>query len=132
MSLCGANKRYSPPVVMFRDFVQSEHILKADRDNIEIQQSEFYNKRKVAMLLFRVEETTSQSQFLAHYSFTPIGKTPEGTAFHIRGGKAKLRTNSTLAISSEEEGEEEDDDDIYSEGNSFLDRTYFLNKRKVS
>ena len=115
MSLCGANKRYSPPVVMFRDFVQPEHILQSDEDNTEIQQSEFYNKRKVAMLLFKVEETTTQSQFLAHYSFTPIGKTPEGTAFHIRGGKVKLRKNSTFAFSSEEEKE----DDIYSEGNLF-------------
>merc|ERR1712223_2356881 len=59
-----------------------------------------------------VEETTTQSQFLAHYSFTPIGKTPEGTAFHMRGGKVKLRKNSTSAFSSNIEGEE---DDIYSE-----------------
>ena len=115
MSLCGANKRYSPPIVMFRDFVQAENILPSDVDNTEIQESEFYNKRKVAMLLFKVEETTTQSQFLAHYSFTPIGKTPEGTAIHIRGGKVKLRKNSTLALSSEEENE----DDIYSEGNLF-------------
>ena len=101
---------------MFRDFVQPEHILQSDEDNTEIQQSEFYNKRKVAMLLFKVEETTTQSQFLAHYSFTPIGKTPEGTAFHIRGGKVKLRKNSTSAFSSNVEGEE---DDIYSEGDYF-------------
>ena len=33
-----ANKRYSPPVVMFRDFVQSEHILRSDEDKAEIQQ----------------------------------------------------------------------------------------------
>ena len=117
MSLCGANKRYSPPVVMFRDFVQPEHILQSDEDNTEIQQSELYNKRKVAMLLFKVEETTTQSQFLAHYSFTPIGKTPEGTAFHIRGGKVKLRKNSTSAFSSNVEDEEEED--VYSEGDYF-------------
>ena len=97
---------------MFRDFVQQDQILSSDLDTTEIQQSEFYSRRKVAMLLFKVEETTTQSQFLAHYSFTPIGKTPEGTAFHIRGGKVKLRKNSTLAFSSEEEKE----DDIYSEG----------------
>ena len=97
---------------MFRDFVQQDQILSSDLDTTEIQQSEFYSRRKVAMLLFKVEETTTQSQFLAHYSFTPIGKTPEGTAFHIRGGKVKLRKNSTLAFSSEEEIE----DDIYSEG----------------
>ena len=69
------------------------------------------------MLLFRVEETTSQSQFLAHYSFTPIGKIPEGTALHIRGGRVRP-TNSTSMISSEE-------DDRYSKGIMFYIYFYF-------
>ena len=98
-----------------KGFTVSDYLLFIINVCREIQQSEFYSRRKVAMLLFKVEETTTQSQFLAHYSFTPIGKTPEGTAFHIKGGKVKLRKNSTLAFSSEEEKE----DDIYSEGNLF-------------
>ena len=117
MALCGANKRYSPPVVLFRDFVQSEHIIENEEseDNsfskstdTDLQRGLAFNKKNVALLLFRVEETTSQSQFLAHYSFTPIGENPEGTALHIRGGKASQR-NSTLTSSSEE-------DYTYSEG----------------
>ena len=119
MALCGANKRYSPPVVVFRDFVQPEHVLEIDKDDgnrflnnmdtkVERGSEQQLNKKKVAMLLFRVEETTSQSQFLAHYSFTPIGKTPEGTAFHVRGGKV-IPANSTLTDSSEE-------DETYSKG----------------
>ena len=70
-----------------------------------------FNKKKVAMLLFRIEETTSQSQFLAHYSFTPIGKVPEGTALHMRGGGIRP-SNSNSTILSEE-------DDTYSKGNDF-------------
>ena len=120
MSLCGANKRYSPPVVLFRDFVQPEHIIETEEseDNIFSKTTDTdinlgsalsaFNKKNVALLLFRVEETTSQSQFLAHYSFTPIGENPEGTALHIRGGKVSQR-NSTLTSSSEE-------DYTYSEG----------------
>ena len=117
MALCGANKRYSPPVVLFRDFVQSEHIIENEEseDNsfskstdTDLQRGLAFNKKNVALLLFRVEETTSQSQFLAHYSFTPIGENPEGTALHIRGGKVRPR-NSTLISSSE-------DDYTYSEG----------------
>ena len=119
MALCGANKRYSPPVVVFRDFVQPEHVLEIDKDDgnrflnnmdtkVERGSEQQLNKKKVAMLLFRVEETTSQSQFLAHYSFTPIGKTPEGTAFHVRGGKV-IPANSTPTDSSEE-------DETYSKG----------------
>ena len=110
MALCGANKRYSPPVVAFRDFVQPEHIVGTEIDDAQSRSSN--NKKKVAMLLFKVEETTSQSQFLAHYSFTPIGKTPEGTAFHIRGGTVRPHINTTLLDSPDEENFE----DTYSAG----------------
>ena len=112
MALCGANKRYSPPVVAFRDFVQPEHIVGTEMDDAQSRSSN--NKKKVAMLLFKVEETTSQSQFLAHYSFTPIGKTPEGTAFHIRGGTVRPHINTTLLDSPDEENFE----DTYSSGKS--------------
>ena len=54
VTLCGENERYSPPVVMF-----------LDTDPV---------------LLVKVEEETSRSQFLAHYSFT------EEPAQHTVGG----------------------------------------------
>ena len=66
VSICGANERYSPPLVQFRDFLPDE--------------------KNVAMLLFKVEETTSRTQFLAHYSFTPALGPPADTAVQIRGG----------------------------------------------
>ena len=107
MSLCGANKRYSPPVVQFRDFVQPNQKF-VDGSNLDSSGSQttaadLFNNRggesnknkNVALLLFRVDETTTQSQFLAHYSFTPIGDTPEGTSLHIRGGKVRTG-NSTF------------------------------------
>ena len=65
LAICGANQRYSPPIVQYRDFLPSEN--------------------NVAVLLFKVEETTSRSQFLAHYSFTPNDQPDTGT--FIRGGK---------------------------------------------
>ena len=66
VSICGANERYSPPLVQYRDFLPDE--------------------KNVAMLLFKVDETTSRSQFLAHYSFTPALGPPADTAVQIRGG----------------------------------------------
>ena len=117
MSLCGANKRYSPPVVLFRDFVQPEHIIEtidsvdssiSKTTDTDLRSESNSNEKNVALLLFRVEETTSQSQFLAHYSFTPIGENPVETALHIRGGKVRPK-NFNLTDSSEE-------DDTYSEG----------------
>ena len=46
LEVCGANVRFSPPIVMFRD--------------------------GPALLLVAADSTTSRSQFLAHYSFTPL------------------------------------------------------------
>ena len=58
LTLCGDNERYSPPVVMFL--------------------------AGTPVLLVGVDEETSRSQFLAHYSFTSIS---EGeTRLHMRGG----------------------------------------------
>ena len=118
MSLCGANKRYSPPVVQFRDFVQPEHIESDENEsdsfsgptNTELsRRGSSFNEKNIALLLFRVDETTSQSQFLAHYSFTPIGEKPVGTGLHIRGGKI-ITENSTSVASLK-------DDSQYSSGN---------------
>ena len=107
MSLCGANKRYSPPVVQFRDFVQPEHIQSDENESDSIsgatntelsQRGSTFDEKNIALLLFRVDETTSQSQFLAHYSFTPIGEKPVGTGLHIRGGKDKRTADNSLAL----------------------------------
>jgi hypothetical protein len=46
VSICGANDRFSPPIVLFGD---------SGRNSV---------------LLFKVDETSPASQFLAHYSFT--------------------------------------------------------------
>ena len=66
LSICGANERYAPPIVQYRDFLPQD--------------------KNVAMLLFRVDETTSRSQFLAHYAFTPASLASSDTALQIRGG----------------------------------------------
>ena len=67
MSICGANERYSPPIVQYRDFLPEEV--------------------NVATLLFKVDETTSRSQFLAHYSFTPAtGPQASDTGVQTKGG----------------------------------------------
>ena len=60
VSICGANERYSPPIVLFGDSGTN------------------------SVLLFKIDESTSLSQFLAHYSFTTIDK--EDTGFQIKGG----------------------------------------------
>ena len=59
LAICGANERYSPPIVLFEDALS-------------------------ATLLFRVDETTSRSQFLAHYAFPSVNHPDTGIA--IKGG----------------------------------------------
>jgi hypothetical protein len=46
VSICGPNERFSPPIVLFGDSGMN------------------------SVLLFKIDESTSASQFLAHYSFT--------------------------------------------------------------
>ena len=81
LATCGANERYFPPLVQFVDFDWTS------------------NDPKVAMLLFKVEETTSRSQFLAQYSFTK--ESSEETGLFIKGAQR-------------------DQDDDYSKGIVFL------------
>jgi hypothetical protein len=67
VSICGANERYSPPIVLFGDSGVN------------------------SVLLFKIEESTSLSQFLAHYSFTTVDK--EDTGFQIKGGIKVMPSN---------------------------------------
>jgi len=61
LAICGPNERYAPPIVMFKDSASA-------------------NSASAALLLFRVEETTSRSQFLAHFAFPSVDNEETGVA----------------------------------------------------
>ncbi|XP_044740957.1 uncharacterized protein LOC123302190 [Chrysoperla carnea] len=61
LQICGANERYSPPVVMYSD------------------------TNNTANLFFQMNEKTLRSQFLAYFSFTPK-KSLQGVGFQAKGG----------------------------------------------
>ena len=65
LAICGANERYSPPIVIFKDPKEA-------------------NSASSATLLFRVDETTSRSQFLAHFAFPSVDHPETGVA--LKGG----------------------------------------------
>lgn len=73
LAICGANERYSPPIVMFEDATEESEAVSA-------------------VLLFRVDETTSRSQFLAHYSFTPLNHPDTGV--QMKGGTKRTNSDS--------------------------------------
>ena len=64
LAICGPNERYAPPIVMFKD-----------SESANSAPSPF-----AAMLLFRVDETTSRSQFLAHFAFPSVDNQETGVA----------------------------------------------------
>ncbi len=51
----------------------------------------WYNSQKLDAIWYQIDESTSLSQFLAHYSFTPIDK--EDTGFQIKGGIKVMPSN---------------------------------------
>ena len=63
LAICGPNERYAPPIVMFKD-----------------SESANSDSSFAAMLLFRVDETTSRSQFLAHFAFPSVDNQETGVA----------------------------------------------------
>ena len=52
------------------------------------------NEGDSALLLVRVEEQTSRSQFLAHFSFTPESR--PRTGLQIRGGVRDVNSGSVI------------------------------------
>ena len=71
LAICGPNERYSPPIVMFKDPKEEED--KAEGANMA-------SAAASATLLFRVDETTSRSQFLAHFAFPAMDHPDTGVA----------------------------------------------------
>ena len=67
LAICGPNERYSPPIVMFEDPPSVATSLSAA-------------SAATATLLFRVDETTSRSQFLAHFAFPSVTDPDTGVA----------------------------------------------------
>ena len=83
LSICGENERYSPPVVMFHDFPQ--------------------NEAGTSSLIFRVDQSTSRSTFLAHYAFVPAQETnPDSnhyeTRFRIKGGSKQSGSQGLINL----------------------------------
>ena len=66
LAICGPNERYAPPIVMFKD---------SESANSAAPSLPFS-----AMLLFRVDETTSRLQFLAHFAFPSVDNQETGVA----------------------------------------------------
>lgn len=61
LAICGPNERYSPPIVVFKDPISP-------------------GSAASATLLFRIDETTSRSQFLAHFAFPSVEHPETGVA----------------------------------------------------
>ncbi|VVC98538.1 unnamed protein product, partial [Leptidea sinapis] len=105
--LCGANERYTPPVVLFADHGASIldfryafilltlgiHILLSIVPVIPIKNNYLFLDTLASLVLFisivlffpRIKEKTVRSQFLAFFSFTSLSNT-QGVGFHPRGG----------------------------------------------
>uniref|UniRef100_A0A8D8ZX56 CUB domain-containing protein n=1 Tax=Cacopsylla melanoneura TaxID=428564 RepID=A0A8D8ZX56_9HEMI len=66
-TICGTNERFTPPVVLFVD-------------------------RGSSRLTFQIQDSTTRSQFLAYFSFTPLNSSHPGVGFQPRGGQ---RVNNT-------------------------------------
>ena len=69
LAICGPNERYSPPIVIFKD----------PKDGKE-ESGGANTEAASATLLFRVDETTSRSQFLAHFAFPSMDHPDTGVA----------------------------------------------------
>nr|XP_040571651.1 uncharacterized protein LOC121120834 [Lepeophtheirus salmonis] len=94
LSICGENERYSPPIVLFKDYQEGVP--------------------GIATLFFRVDvPSSSRSQFIAHYAFVPIWEKNgshflEETRLRIRGGAPLPGSNSLEEFlgGESQEGEE--------------------------
>ncbi|CAB4066240.1 unnamed protein product [Lepeophtheirus salmonis] len=94
LSICGENERYSPPIVLFKDYQEGVP--------------------GIATLFFRVDvPSSSRSQFIAHYAFVPIWEKNgshflEETRLRIRGGTPLPGSNSLEEFlgGESQEGEE--------------------------